>query len=107
MDISSHYKTITVEQYVVMPNHVHLLLRIHHAEGNGRTLCAPTDAPSVPRVIKMLKETVTRAIGHSIWQKGCHDHVVRNEADCLRVWDCIRTNPAKWREDRYYTENEE
>lgn len=36
----------------------------------------------------------------------CHDHIVRGEADYLRIWSYIDTNPAKWREDRYYTETE-
>ena len=31
-----------------------------------------------------------------------YDHVIRNEADYLRIWDYIDTNPVKWREDRYF-----
>lgn len=107
LEISLHYKNITVEKFVVMPNHVHLLLCIHAPENNGRTVCAPTKNPSISTVIKMLKEAVTKSMGHSIWQKGYHDHIVRGEADYLRIWNYIDTNPAKWREDRYYTETEE
>ena len=44
--------------------------------------------------------------GHQIWQKGYHDHIVRGEADYLRIWNYIDTNPAKWREDCYYCQNE-
>ena len=40
----------------------------------------------------------------SIWQKSYHDHIIRTEADYLRIWEYIDTNPAKWREDRYYEE---
>ncbi len=54
----------------------------------------------------MLKEVVTKSIGYSIWQKGYHDHIIRGEADYLRIWNYIDTNPAKWREDCYYTETE-
>ena len=101
--IAEHYETISVDKYVVMPNHVHLLLRLNDG---GRTLCAPTKNPSVARVIKMMKEAVTKSIGTPIWQKGYHDHVVRNDADYLRIWDYMETNPAKWREDRYYCPEE-
>ena len=101
--IAEHYETISVDKYVVMPNHVHLLLRLNDG---GRTLCAPTKNPSVARVIKMMKEAVTKSIGIPIWQKGYHDHVVRNDADYLRIWDYMETNPAKWREDRYYCPEE-
>ena len=42
----------------------------------------------------MLKEIVTKRIGYSIWQRGYHDHIIRNAADYRRVWDYIDTNPA-------------
>ena len=70
-------------------------------------MCAPTKKTSVPQIIKMLKEIVTKRIGYSIWQRGYHDHIIRNAADYRRVWDYIDTNPARWREDCYYTGTEE
>ena len=102
--IPHHYPHVFVDKYVVMPNHIHLILRI---EGDGRTLCAPTSAVSGPRIIKAMKEAVTKRAGFSLWQKGYHDHIIRNDADYLRIWDYIHTNPAKWREDCYFTETEE
>ena len=70
-------------------------------------MCAPTKKTSIPQVIKMVKEIVTKRIGYPIWQKGYHDHIIRSDADYLRIWDYIGANPAKWREDCYYTETEE
>lgn len=87
-----------------MPNHIHLLLRIE--ADNGRTVCAPTTKPLVSRVVWGFKQYVTRQLGRSIWQKNYHDHIVRNEADYLRIWQYIDTNPTKWCEDCYYTEVE-
>ena len=101
--IPNHYPYVFVEKYVVMPNHIHLMLRI---EGTGRTLCAPTPVGAVPRIIKAMKETVTKCARSPVWQKGYHDHIVRGEADYLRIWNYIDTNPAKWREDRYYCPEE-
>ena len=72
----------------------------------GRTLCAPTPVGAVPRIIKAMKETVTKCARSPVWQKGYHDHIVRGEADYLRIWNYIDTNPAKWREDCYYCQNE-
>lgn len=46
------------------------------------------------------------ACGKTVWQRGYHDHIIRNEADYLRIWDYIDTNPAKWREDCYYCQAE-
>lgn len=105
-EIALHYPHVSVEKYVIMPNHIHMILHI----GNGRTLCAPTtrdaEQSMVARVVKHMKEHVTKTIGYSIWQKSYHDHIIRNEADYLRIWNYIETNPEKWREDRYYTEKE-
>ena len=92
------YPAISVDHYVVMPNHIHLLLQIN-TDKNGRAMLAPT----VSVVIQQLKGVVTKQIGHSIWQKLFHDHVIRNEADYLKIWQYIDTNPAKWEADCFYT----
>ena len=97
-------KMPAVQKYVVMPNHVHILLQISAPEGGPMGTSAPTQAG--PWSVRYLKRAVTRACGENIWQRGYHDHIVRNDADYLRVWDYIETNPAKWREDRYYCPEE-
>lgn len=105
IQIPAHYPNVCVDRYVIMPNHIHILLRLR---GNGgRTMCAPTSNPSVARIIKMMKEAVTKSVGRSIWQKGYHDHIIRSDADYLRIWHYIDTNPAKWREDCYYCNTED
>ena len=44
--------------------------------------------------------------GFNLWQSTYHDHIIRTDADCLRVWDYMDTNPAQWREECYYTGTE-
>ena len=95
--IPEYYPAVSVDKYVIMPNHVHLLLQIH-SEVNGRTLFAPT----VDRVIKQTKGVVTKQIGFSIWQKSFHDHVIRDESDYIKICNYIDENPQKWKEDKYY-----
>jgi len=96
--LSTIYEQINIDHYVIMPNHIHMLILI---EASGRTQFAPT----VSRVVKQFKGSVTKQIGHSIWQKSFHDHVVRNEEDYLSIWKYIDENPAKWAEDCYYKSN--
>ncbi len=107
-----------VEKYVIMPNHIHLLIRIPvvspRTTGTGGPMgtSAPTEGSvhrdaSVPGLMRYLKRSVTRIVGRPVWQRSYHDHVVRNDADYLRIWSYIDTNPAKWREDCYFTETEE
>ena len=100
LQIPKHYQGVYVDKYVVMPNHIHMILVL---EGNGgRTMCAPTRRSSIPGILHGMKEAVTKSIGFPIWQKSYHDHIIRNVADYRRIWEYIDTNPAKWREDCYY-----
>ena len=98
LQIEEHYSNIKVDQYVVMPNHIHLLLQIHTDE-SGRAMLAPT----ISTVIAQLKGTISKKIGHSIWQKLFHDHVIRNQKDYEMIWNYIEGNPMKWAEDCFYT----
>lgn len=95
--IPDHYPAISVDHYVIMPNHIHLLLQIN-SDNNGRSLIAPT----ISRVVRLLKGTVSKKIGFPIWQKGFYDHVVRSETDYLEIWNYIEGNPSKWAEDKLY-----
>ena len=99
-DIPGHYPSITVDHYVVMPNHIHLLLQINTDE-DGRPMVAPT----ISTVVQQLKGVVTKQIGQSVWQKLFHDHVIRGEKDYLKIWEYIDTNPARWEEDCFYEED--
>ncbi len=96
--IPCHYPTVTVDQYVIMPNHVHLLLQIHSGM-DGRPMVAPT----VMTVVQQMKEYVSKQFGRGIWQKGFYDHVIRNDADYREVWKYIEGNPGKWAEDKLFT----
>lgn len=99
LEIPDHYPNVKVDKYVVMPNHIHFILVLEPRDG-GRTMCAPT--PTLSQVVRMMKETVTKRLGQKIWQNGFYDHVIRDEADHLRIWNYIDTNPTKWPEDEYY-----
>ena len=120
--VSSHYDNVSIDHYVIMPNHVHLLLRIDESSGRiisaptgseacGRMISAPTDAEiggrviSVSTVIGSLKRIVSKELGFSVWQKSYYDHVIRDERDYQIRWQYIENNPAKWAQDEYYTED--
>jgi len=96
-NISAHYAGIAVDNYVIMPNHIHLLLRIC-CDGNGRAMPVPT----VSTVIQQTKGYVTKQIGRSIWQARFYDHIVRNQADYDDIYRYIEENPLKWELDELY-----
>jgi len=100
-EIPNHYNAIQLDNYTVMPNHIHLLLQIV-TDGDGRRI----PAPSISEIVRQLKGVVTKQIGFSIWQKLFHDHVVRGERDYLKIWNYIDGNASRWHEDCYYVEDE-
>ncbi|MBR1763336.1 MAG: transposase [Eubacterium sp.] len=95
--IESHYDTIIVDRYVIMPNHIHLMIRINNNKNIGRMVSAPT-------VIGSLKRFVSKEIGFSIWQKSYYDHIIRNDEDYINHLQYIDENPKKWLlgKDEYY-----
>ena len=97
--ISRIYPSVTVNSYVIMPNHVHLLIQIH-ADEYGRPMVAPT----VSRIIKNMKGFVSKKIGRSVWQKLYYDHIVRNSDDYNSIVKYIWENPMCWQKDELYSE---
>ena len=91
------YENVYLSSYVVMPNHLHIIVVINPDE-SGRTRCAPT----VSRMIKMFKETVTKQLGENIWQKLFHDHIIRDKRDYEEISKYIYENPLKWQFDEVY-----
>ena len=95
LNVSSHYPMITVDQYTIMPNHIHLLLQIH-SDSSGR----PVAAPTISTVVNQLKGVASKSAGFSLWQKGFYDHVIRSQEDYEEIWKYITGNPLKWEEDQ-------
>ena len=100
-NITIHYSAISVDHYVIMPNHIHLLLQIN-TDADGRSMIAPT----ISTVVRLMKGTVSKQAGFPVWQKGFYDHVIRNEKDYREIWNYIEDNPTKWAEDKLYSETQ-
>ncbi len=96
--ISQKYPHISVDKYVIMPDHIHLILRIDcDICGTGNP------SPTVGNVIGWFKYGVTKEIntlygtkGTRIFQRSYYDHVIRNGQDYNEVWEYIDNNPLKW-----------
>ena len=89
---------ISVDGYVIMPNHIHLILFIHSDHGR------PMVVPTISRVIQQMNGYVSKRAGRLIWQRGFYEHIIRSERDYFDVWTYIDNNPARWAEDKYYCE---
>lgn len=91
--LNTVYENIKVDKYQIMPNHIHLIIFIYE-DSNGRTQFAPT----ISRIIKQFKGSITKQIGFSIWQKSFYDRIIRNEKEYQSVWNYIHNNPLKYLE---------
>ncbi len=89
---------VRLEHYVVMPNHVHLLILL--SDGTPKA-ASPTGA-TIPRIVNSLKGLTSKKFGCSMWQRGYYDRIVRGEGEYRRIWDYIDTNPQRWEEDDYF-----
>lgn len=84
-----------IDAYVVMPNHMHLIVTIcSNAGDRGRS--------PLPIVVRNIKSYVSKWAGFSPWQKTFHDHIIRDEQDYQKIWQYIETNPLVWEEDCFY-----
>ena len=91
-----HYDGICVNKYVIMPNHIHTIVVIN----TGGASAAPTT--TLGNLIRGFKSGVSRECGFSIWQRGYHDHIIRNEDEYQKIWEYIDENPMRWTEDKYF-----
>ena len=89
--LNSVYDTVRVDKYSIMPDHIHFIISINTDE-NGRSQIAPT----ISRVIKQFKGSITKQIGRPIWQKSFYDHGIRNQQDYDEIWQYIENNPLKY-----------
>lgn len=91
-----------IDKYVIMPNHIHMILVIDANSRGPMWASAPTQ--SVSQRIQSFKILVSKELNCHIFQRSFHDHIIRNESDYQRICEYIETNPARWREDCFYTD---
>lgn len=89
---------VKVDKYVIMPNHVHMIISLQDC------------STSVSYLLALFKTGVTKQIRQKypqlkVWQRSFHDHLIRNEADYQRIWMYIDTNPIRWEMDCFYTDH--
>ncbi len=84
------FKNVLIDEYIIMPNHIHMLLIIN----NKKDI-------TISRIIKQYKMYVSKQIKYSIWQKSFYEHIVRNELEYQRIKTYIQNNVINWKQDIY------
>ena len=93
------YDAVSLYTYVIMPNHLHIMISIS-ADEYGR----PQVAPTIDRMVKQFKGAVTKKLGQPVWQKSFMEHVIRNKQDFETIANYIFENPFRWYYDELYKE---
>ena len=99
--LNERYGNVTAENYVIMPDHIHLLLFIDGFDAGGAS-----PSPTLSDIIcsfKSLTKKKSKEKGlcnKTIWQRSFYDHIIRDERDYAKHYDYTDNNPALWLLDK-------
>ena len=118
--IPDAFSNVTLDQFVVMPNHLHFViwLRGEPLAGRASTPSRQDDVvekpPALPDVMQWFKSLTTAkyregvyqrnwpAYPGRLWQRSYYEHVVRSDAALFAIRQYIQANPKRWHLDRYH-----
>jgi len=108
MKASSMRLNIELDEFTIMPNHVHGIIIINECRGTMHR--APTleqfgkpTSNTIPTIIRGFKSAVTKQInairqkpGMPVWQRSYYEHVIRSDNELNRVLENTSFNPINW-----------
>ena len=115
------YPIVSLDAYVVMPNHLHGII-VLGSEGDlvGAPLVGAradtetttrAERPALTDIVGAFKSLSTLAyidgvkhlswqpFENKLWQRGYHEHIIRDEKSLERIQDYIIANPLMWESD--------
>ncbi|MDF0666327.1 MAG: hypothetical protein P0119_09705 [Nitrospira sp.] len=106
--LSARYPHVDLDEWVVMPNHLHGIIILTGPDGRGGSRTAPTEnRKPIGRLIGAFKTVSTKRLntmhnspGVPVWQRNYYEHIVRSEEALIHIRRYIVGNPAHWEEDR-------
>ena len=116
--LPQHYDNIQLDEFVIMPNHIHGIIVITGdaaTVGAGfkpaPTITATPTKHGLPEIVRALKTFSARKInelrnlqGEKLWQRNYWEHIIRNEQSYQRIANYIINNPQNWNNDEFYLE---
>lgn len=103
ININNRFSDSIIKNYVIMPNHIHLILNLTKIANED--ICY-----SISDIIRDFKSYTTREYckPHGkllipLWQSGYYDHRIRDEVEFAAINKYINENPCKWQQDKFYS----
>jgi putative transposase len=106
-EIPSHYSFIELDEFVVMPNHIHGILFINRTDSHEwKSNTFGPQSANLSAVIRGYKSSLKRYANLNQidfqWQPRYHDHIIRTDKSLQHIREYIINNPANWHQDRYH-----
>ncbi len=116
LEIPFHYPSVSLDEFVIMPNHLHGILVIKKNTVGAQNLVPLQNKfqKIIPRslgtIIRGYKSGMTKWVRkntniHTIWHRNYYEHIIRDEQDWEKIRDYIIKNPEMWKKDRFYQNN--
>jgi len=106
-EIENKFPDMQIDDFVIMPNHIHFILRIQGQGGHtGPPLHEAVDwfkTMTTNEYIKGVKAGLYHPFNKRVWQRNYYEHIIRSEGEYKNIREYILTNPAKWATDEYYS----
>ncbi|MBQ3573935.1 MAG: hypothetical protein IJA16_04995, partial [Clostridia bacterium] len=94
-----------IDKYVIMPNHIHMIITILETEQFNGPSGTPVPTNSlIAKFVSTFKRFCNKEYGENIWQARSNDHIIRGEKDYQKIWEYIDTNAIRWEQDCFYNE---
>jgi REP element-mobilizing transposase RayT len=111
--ISEHNPYAQIPEYVIMPDHIHLIVIISGDDCRIAPWCDSTENKTMQKmtndkgrlsiVMGGFKQSVTRfARQNNIpfqWQSRFYDHIIRDQNEMNQIAEYIENNVAQWESD--------
>jgi REP element-mobilizing transposase RayT len=119
-EIPSHFPQVELDEFVVMPNHVHGILVIgesgvaveERANDRAKNFSPLRKRPAgtsrtIGSVVRGFKIGVTKWMRqahpiHAVWQRNYWEHIIREEVELEQIREYIRNNPVRWELDQLH-----
>ena len=99
--LEDRYPFLVIDQYVIMPNHIHVIMILHEETAGA------SPRPTVIDIVCAYKSLLTREckkIGFKgkLFQTSFFDHIIRSKGDYEEIVKYIYENPIRWYCDELY-----
>lgn len=103
-EIPKHYPFVELDEFVIMPNHLHGILFFNRPEKSDWTENKfGSQSQNLGAVISAFKASVKRYANNNqiefYWQTRFHDRIIRDDRELRAVRQYIINNPEKWAND--------